>query len=140
MAIVRSREILTESQKEGNEALLRNEVQSTRMGGLAFSQLAGTQRPAPDPTGVRGSSRTVECGQPCQTGLCLGVCVGRCGIRRREVRRGIKRWQIWETLALKEWLANKGQENMIGEPEEALQNDGEKMDGGPQMWLTETLW
>ena len=138
MAIVRSREILTESQKEGNQALLRNEVQSTRMGGLASSQLAGTQRPAPDPTGVRGPSRTVGCGQPCQTRLCLGVCAGRCDIRRREVRRGIKRWQIWGMLALKERLANKGQENMKGEPEEALQSDGEKTDGGPQMWLPQT--
>ena len=38
----------------------------------------------------------------------------------------------------KEWLANKGQENMKGEPEEALQSDGEKTDGRPQMWLPQT--
>lgn len=43
------------------------------------------------------------------------------------------------TLALKERLANEGQASTEGEPEEALHNDGEKMDGRPQVWLTQTL-
>lgn len=49
--------------------------------------------------------------------------------RQREGGRGIKKTADTGTLALKERLANEGQASTEGEPEEALHNDGEKMDG-----------
>ena len=78
MATVRSREILTESQKQDDQALLCNEVQGTRMGGLASSQLAGTQRllltQAQWGMSSRGPSRTAECGQPCNQAVFGRLC------------------------------------------------------------------